>query len=276
MASLGSNSSRAPSGEAGAPPDGSRVRAVVLAAGRGVRMGGKTPKTLVAIKDRQPLLHYLLSGLKAAGVNDLMVVTGFASGEIEKYVNEHETAMDAAFVFNARYASWGNFHSVRVALDQSPGSDMLVVNCDIIVPPDVFGRVIAGEEDLVLAVEQRTRLDDEDMRVRLDGRRVLGIGKDLVRAHSQGEFCGVSLLRPAAARAYLDVATDLEWEGDTDLYYEDVYARMLRRVDAGWATVAPGEYAEVDEPSDTEGAHAVIERHSQDWEPAHDEARARE
>ena len=56
-----------------------KVRAVVLAAGRGIRMGGATSKTLIPLGDREPMLHYILAGLHRAAIADLMVVTGFAS-----------------------------------------------------------------------------------------------------------------------------------------------------------------------------------------------------
>ena len=241
------------------------VRAVVLAAGRGVRMGGLRPKSLLPVGGAEPLMHYILRGLEAAGIDDLMVVTGFEGKELEDYVTEHKGAMNATFVFNARYASWGNFHSLRVALDASPGMDILAVNCDIVVVPEVFSRVLGTDGDLVLAVERRLTLDDEDMRVRLERDRVLGIGKDLKRAHGHGEFCGVSLLRTPAARAYLDAATDLEWASDTDAYYEDVYARIVAGMNARAAEVHAGEYAEVDRPEDVDAAQAVIDRHRDAW-----------
>lgn len=235
------------------------VRAVVLAAGRGVRMGGTEPKTLIPLGPHKPLLHYILAGLKTAGIDDLLVVTGFQPSKVQDYVQEHWG--DATYVFNARYASWGNFHSVRVALDQSPGMDVLCVNSDIVVHPDVFGRVATTRGDLVLAVQQRYNLDEEDMRVRLEKDRVRAIGKDLPKRLSQGEFAGVSLLRPIGAGAYLSIASTLEWDARTQVYYEDVYGAMLGRVDARAARVDEGEYAEVDRPDDMRFASAVIERH---------------
>ncbi|MDQ3983333.1 MAG: NTP transferase domain-containing protein [Actinomycetota bacterium] len=242
------------------------VRAVVLAAGRGVRMGGGVmPKTLLPMGDAEPLLAYVLRGLRSAGIDDLMVVTGHGREHVEGYVNEHWTGDKPAFVFNARYASWGNFHSVRVALDQSPGADVMVVNSDVVVAPEVYSRVASAEGDLVLAVQRKTRLDEEDMRVQLDRRNVAAIGKDLPMGLSHGEYSGVSLLRPEAARAYLDAATDNEWRGVTDVYYEDVYAAMLPRVRATAVFVGEGEYAEVDEPADVPDAIEVIATHEASW-----------
>jgi choline kinase len=243
-----------------------KLRAAVLAAGRGTRMGGATPKTLLPVDGKEPLLHYILAGLARAGVDDVLFVTGHRSDEIEKYVGSHPAASTVSFVRNARYASWGNFHTVRVALDQSPGMDVMVVNSDVVVHPDVYARVAAAPGDLVLAVQRSRRLDQEDMRVRLSGDRVLAIGKDLLMPLSQGEYAGVSLLRPDAARVYTEVSTELEWRAHTNLYYEDVYGLMIeRRVDAHAAPVEPGEYAEVDTPHDLAAAVAVIDRHEPSW-----------
>lgn len=248
------------------------VRAAVLAAGRGLRMGGEVPKTLIPVPGGEPLLHYILEGLKRSGIDDLLVVTGHRAGDVAAFVTERWG--DATFVKNARYASWGNFHTVRVAIDQSPGSDLLVVNSDVVVHPDVYRHVADTSGDLVLAVQRRRDLDAEDMRVRLEDGRVRAIGKDLSRAHGHGEFAGISLVRPDAAAFYGRICTDLEWTGDTGLYYEDVYARMLGRVDARAAEVARDAYAEVDVPDDLPVAAAVVARHREAWGTADSAASA--
>ena len=244
------------------------VTAVVLAAGRGVRMGGVEHKSLMPLGDRKPLMHYILAGLDRVDIESLLVVTGFNPPSLQSYVNEHWSG-EASFVRNARYASWGNFHSLRMAIDQAPADDLLVVNCDVIVPPEALQRVLDTSGDLVLAVERRLGLDDEDMRVYLDKHVIKGIGKGLTRARSHGEFCGVSLLRTIARRVYADVATEVEWTGQTAIYYEDVYARMLDFVEARAAFISEGEYAEVDTPADTEHATQVIARHEQSWTAEH-------
>ncbi len=245
-----------------------KLRAAVLAAGRGVRMGGREPKTLLPLDGERPILHHILSGLAVSGIRDVLVVTGFMPHRIQEFVVSSGIDLDVSYVRNARFASWGNFHSVRVALDQSPGYDVLVVNSDVVVHPDVYTRVARTRGDLVLAVQQRLVLDDEDMRVRLEGDRVLAVSKTLPRGHSHGEYAGVSLLRSQAARLYLDESSRREWLADTDGYYEDVYNTIAPAVDARAAVVGDDEYAEVDTPDDVAGARAVIERHAAAWSPA--------
>ena len=241
-----------------------KLRAAVLAAGRGVRMGGRGPKTLIPVGEEQPLLHYILEGLKKAGVDDLLVVTGFGAAQVQEYVTE-KWGEGATFVFNARWASWGNFHSVRVALDQSPGADVLVVNSDVVVNPDVYRRTADTPGDLVLAVQRRPKLDMEDMRVELDGDKVKQVSKHVKAARSHGEYAGVSLLRPPAAREYSETATNWEWQANTSGYYEDVYAAMLDKVDVRAAFVRGDEYAEVDTPEDVDSALQVIETNRDAW-----------
>jgi choline kinase len=227
-------------------------------------MGGKRPKTLLPLGQEEPMLHYILAGLKQAGVDDLLVVTGFGAAEVEEFVTARWTDQ-VAFTFNARWASWGNFHTVRMALDQSPGFDVLVVNSDVVVTPNVFNRVAETAGDLVLAVQRRPRLDQEDMRVELDGDKILQVSKHVKAARSHGEYAGVSLVRPPAARLYHEIATDWEWRAETARYYEDAYAAMLDRVETRAAFIRMEEYAEVDTPEDLTGATSVIERNRDAW-----------
>jgi choline kinase len=241
-----------------------KLRAAVLAAGRGVRMGGAGPKTLIPIDDDKPLLHFILDGLARAGVEDLLVVTGFGATEVQEYVGEHWSG-DATYVFNARWASWGNFHSVRMALEQSPGYDVLVVNCDVVVTPDVYKRTAESPGDLVLAVQRRPNLDEEDMRVELNGDRVMQVSKSVKKARSHGEYAGVSLVRPEAAAAYMEVATNWEWDANTAGYYEDVYGATLDKLDVRAAFVRADEYAEVDTPDDVSDAVTVITNNRDAW-----------
>jgi choline kinase len=228
-------------------------------------MGGERPKTLLPIKDGEPLLHYILAGLQVAEISDLLVVTGHERKQVERFVLDAWGENGVSFVFNARYASWGNFHSLRVALDQSPGHMVLAINSDVVVHPDVFRRTTGADGDLVLAVERRRRLDAEDMRVELKGSIVRSIGKNISMARSHGEFDGVSLLRAPAANLYLRLATDAEWGRTTSLYYEDIYQMMLPELDVRAAFVQPGEYAEVDQPGDVAPAQRVIESHAGAW-----------
>ena len=71
------------------------MRAIILAAGRGSRMGSLTdqrPKCLVEFQGR-PLLDWQLGALRGAGINDIAIVTGYcreliAPWGLREFVNE--------------------------------------------------------------------------------------------------------------------------------------------------------------------------------------------
>lgn len=239
--------------------------AVVLAAGRGVRMGGAMPKTLIPMGSREPLLHYILRGLGVAGIGEVAIVTGFRPEEIEAYVGQRDDPVDVSYDFNERWAEAGNYHSLRVGLEAHQDRDVLVVNCDVVVHPEVYHRVASNEADLVLALQRREGLDVEDMRVAVSDERIESVSKSLPLDRSAGEYAGVSLVTPAAAASYIQGCDVLESAGQTSGYYEDVYDRMLSEIAAAPAEVGPGEYAEVDEPGDVVDAVAVIDAHAGVW-----------
>ena len=58
------------------------VKAVVLAAGKGVRMKSERPKVLHEILGR-PVLDFVLRNLKQAGVKDIIVVVGHQAEKVK-------------------------------------------------------------------------------------------------------------------------------------------------------------------------------------------------
>jgi NDP-sugar pyrophosphorylase family protein len=64
--------------------------AVILAAGRGTRMGAlteHTPKPLLPLQGR-PIIEHILIGLRAAGIDEAIVVTGYRGAQIEAHLGE--------------------------------------------------------------------------------------------------------------------------------------------------------------------------------------------
>ncbi len=66
-------------------------KAVILAAGRGTRMGDLTtelPKPMLPLAGK-PLLEHILGRMRAAGVEEALVVTGFRAEVIEEHFREY-------------------------------------------------------------------------------------------------------------------------------------------------------------------------------------------
>ena len=91
-----------------------RVAAVLLAAGEGKRMGG-VAKSLITLQG-VPLINRQLIALSGAGVDEVVVVTGFAREAVEAQVQSFPVTL----AHNADYAQ-GQQSSVRVGLQALSG-----------------------------------------------------------------------------------------------------------------------------------------------------------
>src|SRR5947208_111791 len=68
-----------------------RMKAVILAAGKGTRMGDLTsdlPKPMLRGRDGKPILEEILLGLLKTKIREFFIVTGFRADVIENYFGD--------------------------------------------------------------------------------------------------------------------------------------------------------------------------------------------
>jgi len=156
------------------------IRAIVLAAGKGMRMKSATPKVLHDLCGR-PMRWYVVNALREAGIDDVIVVT---NGELQARIAE----------FGVRGVvqdeQLGTGHAVRIALEALPenrGGKILIAYGDmplvhggiyrevgerldgaalamvtVRMPlPSNFGRVIRNGRDVERIVEVRDATPEE-------------------------------------------------------------------------------------------------------------------
>jgi CTP:molybdopterin cytidylyltransferase MocA len=92
----------------------SQVAVAVLAAGRGSRLGGGTPKPLVELRGR-PLAAWALDAALASGLRPALLVVGHRGSSVEK------VATEGVSVVRARGWRRGIARSLRAALDALEG-----------------------------------------------------------------------------------------------------------------------------------------------------------
>src|SRR5215208_5382562 len=57
--------------------------AIILAAGKGKRMGSDLPKVLVPVGGR-PMIRYVIDAVRAAGVKRILIVVGYMAALVKK------------------------------------------------------------------------------------------------------------------------------------------------------------------------------------------------
>ena len=206
----------------------------MLAAGPGRRLQPLTdalPKTLLPLDDGRTILDLALANLGAAGIEDVVVVTGFAAERVEERATELERrhGVRLELLFNERAEEWNNAYSLWLAREAF-ADGVLLVNGDTVHPGSVETSLLAARgPDVLLAVDREKQLGEEEMKVLLsDSGTLRRISKELDPASSAGEYIGVALIEPSAAGPLAD-ALETTWRREPSLYYEDGFQELADR-----------------------------------------------
>jgi choline kinase len=229
---------------------------MVLAAGAGIRLQPLTddlPKTLLEVDGDRCILDIALANLKHVGVDDVLIVIGYAGHRVSERASELERrhGLRLELVCNPKAQEWNNAYSLWCAR-HAFAEGVLLVNGDTVHPPVMEERLLAARgPELVIAVDQHKSLGDEEMKVRLSpGGLMAQITKRMDPAGADGEYVGLTLIEPAAAAPLAD-ALEATWRADPSLYYEDAFQQFADRGGrVGSASVGPVEWVEVDDHAD--------------------------
>ena len=133
------------------------TKAVLLAAGRGSRLGALTenqPKPLLSVAGR-PIIVHILDGLRRAGIEEITVITGYLGDVLERELGNGE-----ASGLNLRYVRQENLNGTARALALARdwlGDEQFFAGWgDILVRPENYRRVIRAARlaDAAIAVNE--------------------------------------------------------------------------------------------------------------------------
>jgi choline kinase len=237
---------------------------MVLAAGAGRRLAPDTdnlPKTLLPVDGDRTILDVALGNLAQVGLEEVVVVTGFAADRIEERREDlaRRYGLRIETVFNPKAEEWNNAYSLWYARERF-AEGVLMVNGDTVHPVSVEEAVLAarGDGDLVIAVDDVKTLGEEEMKVHLSAEgRLDRIHKSLEPSTAHGEYIGVTLIEPEAGERLAE-ALEATWQRDPQMYYEDGFQELADR--GGRILAAPigaVEWVEVDDHADLARAREV-------------------
>lgn len=233
------------------------MKAIILAAGRGSRMRNLTeelPKCLVELHGK-PLLHWQLAALRAAGINEIALVTGYRS--------ELLSLPGISTFHNPRWAETNMVSSLACAEDWLQEAPCIVSYSDIFYTAATVDALIAAPE-AVLTISHdpdwlahwqarfANPLDDaETFRLTVDGRQVVEIGgKPESLLEVEGQYMGLLRFTPAGWQAMRAIRETMPADQRDRMHMTGTLQRLI---DAGVkVTSVPchGEWGEIDSPDD--------------------------
>src|ERR1051326_5039192 len=119
------------------------MKAVILAAGKGTRMGELTsdlPKPMLKVEGK-PILEHILEGILKADVREIFIVTGFRAEVIEDYFGDG-AKWNATIVYGRQIAQDGTGRAADVARSFIGESPFLLTYGDILVPSETYKQML--------------------------------------------------------------------------------------------------------------------------------------
>lgn len=217
------------------------MKAVILAAGRGTRLGLDLPKAMVQVDDRRMIIDYQLENLKPfIPVEDILAVVGYRK---ELIMARHP---ELTFVFNERFAVTNTSKSLLKGLSYLD-DDVLWLNGDVIFDREIIPKMLNRGCSCVLV--DNKRCGAEEVKYKVDGRGLITeISKRVEGA--EGEALGINLV----ARTDLDsLRKHLELVEDNDYFEKAIENYILQDGGKFLAVRSDGLFChEVDFPEDLE------------------------
>jgi 2-aminoethylphosphonate-pyruvate transaminase len=222
--------------------------AVILAAGRGIRLGplGRTiPKGFIELHPHgPPIVVESITRLRSRGIRRIVVVTGHLRGFYDALAAR---TPDVVTLHNPRFAATGSLASLACARALVAG-DMLLLESDLVYESRALDAALESPWPDVVVVAGPTGSGDE-VYVAAEHGRITAISKERALAPSSvGELVGISKIsRPLFERLLHEAERDPSAEYETG-----ALARLAPEHPLYAAYVADLVWAEIDTPSDFE------------------------
>jgi choline kinase len=130
------------------------MQTVILAAGMGKRLKELTKnhtKCMVEINGKT-LIERAVDNIEKAGINRIIIVTGYQGEALREYVSRLNLNADIVFINNDKYEETNNIYSLWLAKDYLAEDDTIVLESDIIFEEGLIERLMESDEECVTFV----------------------------------------------------------------------------------------------------------------------------
>ncbi len=192
------------------------MKALILAAGLGSRLGDKTediPKALIQFNG-EPILKYQIDALIENGIEDIVIVVGYKGGAIRDFLNNSKFKdLNVTFVENKDPQNTNSAYSLWLAREEIKDSRYIHLNCDIIFSTSVIKKVLDSKNENVIVVDYKVKLKDNMEQVILNGDKITKMRNTLLEG-AVGKAAGVAKISPEAINWILGLANQHIQAGD--------------------------------------------------------------
>lgn len=230
------------------------MRAIILAAGRGSRLGYDGPKCLAKVGNRT-LLEHQVETLALLGVEEIAVVAGYQAPRVAGHLGR-----GIQVITNTRYAVSNSLYSLWLARHLL--SDRFVVmNCDVLFHPQVLHDLLTSRHENALLVAYReagVALGDEEMKVKVRCGQVADISKEMDPSEADGENVGVAMFGSDGTRLLVEVLDSIVARGGSREWVPRAFQHFARLRPLHVVSTRGYPWTEIDFPDDLERARSEV------------------
>lgn len=172
------------------------MKAVILAAGQGTRMGPLTqnkPKVMLPLANK-PLLSHVIQSLHKAGISEFVIVVGYGAKLVQEYFGDG-SSMNVNIEYVRQEKQLGTADAVR-SVERFVKGRFLVLNGDIIVSPVDIRNLIKQNHDAVITT-RHVDTPSEFGVLEVSGNRVLRIIEKPKKPPTNLANAGIYLFLPS-------------------------------------------------------------------------------
>lgn len=242
------------------------MKVIILAAGQGQRLHPHTqnlPKCLVSIAGPCTMLGWQLQQLAVAGVDEVVVVTGFQAEKVEAEVVRYRALLPIRTRVNPEFSRSDNLFSAALARDEMD-RDFIILNGDTLFTAALAGGVLAAPPaPVTVTVSRKDEYDADDMKVVTVGDRLLAVGKTLDPAAGKpnGESIGMIRFQGEGVGAFREAVGRAVAEPESNRrFYLSVIHTLAQERPVAVHEANRADWTEVDSPPDLAHARHCVMR----------------
>jgi len=233
------------------------MKAIILAAGEGIRIKGITdkPKCLIEVAGTS-LLENTLTALNREGFSEVVLVVGYKAELIKEFGNSFK-GMKLIYVDSPLYKTTNNMFSLYLARGHLY-EGAVIFEGDIFFEPPVLKYVLEGEEDC-WAVDNFKDFDGAMLTTDQGGRIIkLEIIREISTFPQGHKSVGIIKVSPELGEKLASWLHEDVEKGDTRIYYDLVLARRVDKHPIYICSVSGLRWAEIDTEEDYKRAQILF------------------
>ena len=237
-------------------------RALILAAGRGQRMGTDVPPKALLRFGGDSLLARHLAILDVCGVHQVAVTIGYRASDMREEVARHRGDGSVSLIENPSFRD-GSIVSLwhgREVLRS--GAPVLLMDADVLYDRRLLTRLLGSPHPNVFLLDREIEPGEEPVKLCIANGRIVDFHKRPQREYQwHGESVGFFRFSPEIAAELADRVEAYVTAGQTDLEYEEVIRDMVVAYGGrgfGFEDISGLPWIEIDSPEDVQRAEAAV------------------